>query len=165
MGPVVSAAQMRTDLEWLRIAAEEGAQAVVRGERFGDAGQFLEPTVLVGVKPAHRVAQEEIFGPVVGVLAADSPDHAVDIANDIPFGLSAGIVTNDLRQTHRFIERIQAGIVKVNRPTSGVDPNVPFGGVKDSSTNTYREQGAAATDFYTWTKSVYVGFDEESAGA
>jgi acyl-CoA reductase-like NAD-dependent aldehyde dehydrogenase len=160
MGPVVSGSQMRTDLEYLRIAAEEGAQTAITGEQFGDAGQFLDPTVLVGVKPSHRVAQEEIFGPVVSVLAADNPDHAVDIANDIPFGLSAGIVTNDLREAHRFIARIQAGIVKVNRPTSGVDPNVPFGGVKESSTNTYREQGAAATDFYTWTKSVYLGFDE-----
>jgi aldehyde dehydrogenase (NAD+) len=64
-----------------------------------------------------------------------------------------------MRSANRFIDRIQAGIVKVNRPTSGVDPNVPFGGVKESSTNTYREQGSAATDFYTWTKSVYLGMD------
>lgn len=159
MGPVVSGSQMRSDLRWIETATEEGAQAVVAGEQSGDAGQFLDPTVLIGVKPSHRIAQEEVFGPVVGVLAADNPDHAVDIANDIPFGLSAGIVTNDMREAHRFIDRVQAGIVKVNRPTSGVDPNVPFGGVKESSTNTYREQGAAATDFYTWTKSVYLGFD------
>ncbi len=161
MGPVVSAAQMRGDLEWLRIAEEEGTQAVVKGEQSGEAGQFLEPTVLVGVRRDHRVAREEIFGPVVGVLAADDPDHAVGLADDIPFGLSAGIVTNDPREAQRFVERVQAGIVKVNRPTSGVDPNLPFGGVKESSTNTYPEQGASATDFYTWTKSVYLGWDDE----
>ncbi len=157
MGPVVSDAQLATDLEWLETAAREGAQAVTDAQV---ADRFLEPTVLVGVQPSSRVAQEEIFGPVVGVLAADDVDKAIAIANDIPFGLSAGVVTNDMRLANRFVDTIQAGIVKVNRPTSGVDPNLPFGGVKESSTNTYREQGAAATDFYTWTKSVYFGLDE-----
>jgi aldehyde dehydrogenase (NAD+) len=156
MGPVVSEAQLGTDLDWLRIAVEEGAQAVTSAER---SGLFLEPSVLVDVKPSARVAQEEIFGPVISVLSAADIDEAVAIANDIPFGLSAGVVTNDMRMARHFVDNIQAGIVKVNRPTSGVDPNMPFGGVKESSTNTYREQGAAATDFYTWTKSVYVGLD------
>jgi aldehyde dehydrogenase (NAD+) len=116
--------------------------------------------VFTDVLPTHRIAQEEVFGPVVSVMHADDVDHAIELANDIPFGLSAGVITNDMRQARRFVDSIQAGIVKVNRPTSGVDPSVPFGGVKESSTNTWREQGSAATDFYTWTKSSSLGLDQ-----
>jgi acyl-CoA reductase-like NAD-dependent aldehyde dehydrogenase len=157
MGPVVSAAQLDTDLEWIATGAAEGGTAVTPAA--DPAGQFLAPTVFTDIKTSHRIAREEVFGPVLAVMHADDLDHAIDIANDIPFGLSAGVVTNDMRAANRFIDRIQAGIVKVNRPTSGVDPNVPFGGVKESSTNTYREQGSSASDFYTWTKSVYLGMD------
>lgn len=85
--------------------------------------------------------------------------NAARLAETGSFGLAAGIVTNDLRAAHRFADTVPAGVVKVNRPTSGLDLNVPFGGVKASSTNTFREQGAAATDFYTWTKSVYMGVE------
>ncbi|HXT91299.1 MAG TPA: aldehyde dehydrogenase family protein [Trebonia sp.] len=157
MGPVISEAQLGTDLDWIALAAAEGGTAVTPPAEA--TGQFLSPTVFTDVKTSHRIAREEVFGPVVAVMHADDVDHAIDIANDIPFGLSAGVVTNDMRAANRFIDRIQAGIVKVNRPTSGVDPNVPFGGVKESSTNTYREQGSGASDFYTWTKSVYLGMD------
>jgi aldehyde dehydrogenase (NAD+) len=157
MGPVVSAAQLDTDLDWIAIGAADGGTAVTPPPERD--GQFLAPTVFTGIKTSHRIAREEVFGPVVSVMRAEGADDAIDIANDIPFGLSAGVVTNDMRSARLFIDRIQAGIVKVNRPTSGVDPNVPFGGVKESSTNTYREQGSAASDFYTWTKSVYLGMD------
>lgn len=157
MGPVVSAGQLETDLEWIATGKEDGGTAVTPPAE--PDGQFLAPTVFTGITTSHRIAQNEVFGPVLAVMRADDLDHAIDIANDIPFGLSAGIVTNDMRTANRFIDRIQAGIVKVNRPTSGVDPNVPFGGVKESSTNTYREQGSSASDFYTWTKSVYLGMD------
>ncbi|HVQ91196.1 MAG TPA: aldehyde dehydrogenase family protein [Mycobacteriales bacterium] len=157
MGPVVSAGQLRTDLEWIETGRAQGATLVtppVEHDR-----QFLTPAVFTGVLPAHRIAQEEVFGPVLAVMRADDVDDAIAIANDIPYGLSAGVVTDDMRMARRFIDSIRAGIVKVNRPTSGVDPNVPFGGVKESSTNTYREQGSAASDFFTWTKSVYLGMD------
>jgi acyl-CoA reductase-like NAD-dependent aldehyde dehydrogenase len=157
MGPVVSQSQLETDLGWIDTATEEGAELLTDTEH---SDLFLTPAVFSGVKATHRIAQEEVFGPVVSVMSASGVDEAIALANDIPFGLSAGVVTNDLRSANRFIDGIQAGIVKVNRPTSGVDPNVPFGGVKESSTNTYREQGAVATEFYTWTKSVYLGFDQ-----
>jgi aldehyde dehydrogenase (NAD+) len=157
MGPVVSESQLQTDLDWICTATADGA-ALANGEPCAD-GQFLTPVVLTGVDSGHRIAQQEVFGPVIAVMAARGVDDAIDVANDISFGLSAGVVTNDMRLANRFIERIQAGIVKVNRPTSGVDPNVPFGGVKESSTNTYREQGSSASDFYTWSKSVYLGMD------
>jgi aldehyde dehydrogenase (NAD+) len=157
MGPVVSKSQLETDLFWITAAEQDGGS--VRTPVDTD-GQFLSPVVITDVERTHRIAQEEVFGPVVAVMAADGLSHAIELANAIPFGLSAGIVTNDLRSARQFIDEVQAGIVKVNRPTSGVDPNVPFGGVKESSTNTYREQGAAASEFYTWVKSVYVGMDD-----
>jgi acyl-CoA reductase-like NAD-dependent aldehyde dehydrogenase len=158
MGPVVSDAQLRTDLEWITTGADDGAKLVTPDVEYSE--QFLTPAVFTDVLTTHRIAQEEVFGPVVSVMRADDVDHAITLANDIPFGLSAGVVTNDMRMARRFVDSVQAGIVKVNRPTSGVDPNVPFGGVKESSTNTYREQGSTATDFYTWTKSVYFGLDQ-----
>jgi aldehyde dehydrogenase (NAD+) len=157
MGPVVSTAQLQSDLDWISTGAQQGATLVTPPVEHDE--QFLTPAVFTGVLPGHRIAQEEVFGPVLSVMRADDVDDAIAVANDIPFGLSAGVVTNDLRMAGRFVDSIKAGIVKVNRPTSGVDPNVPFGGVKESSTNTYREQGSSASDFYTWTKSVYLGMD------
>jgi alpha-ketoglutaric semialdehyde dehydrogenase len=157
MGPVVSEAQLATDRRYLDLAADEGGHVVAGADE--PDGLMQRPAIVTGVAPHHRIAQEEVFGPVVGILDADDLDSAIAIANDVPFGLAAGIVTTDLRAAHRFAERIQAGVVKVNRPTSGLDLNVPFGGVKDSSTNTFREQGAVAVDFYTWSKSVYMGVD------
>jgi aldehyde dehydrogenase (NAD+) len=128
-------------------------------------GLFLAPTVLAGVRPDDRVAREEVFGPVLAVLDASGLGHAIDLLNDSAYGLSAGIVTNDLTAASRFAREAQAGVIKVNRPTGGVELNVPFGGVKDSSTNTYREQGRTALDFFTWTKSIYTGTAAWSAAA
>ena len=157
MGAVVSDSQLRTDREYLAIAEQQGGRVVSVGEQRD--GLFLDPVVVTDVDPSHRIAQEEVFGPVVAVLSARDLGDAITIANGVSYGLSAGLVTNDMRAAHRFANQVQAGVVKVNRPTGGVDLNVPFGGVKDSSTNTYREQGAAAVDFYSWTKSVYLGVD------
>ena len=156
MGPVVSESQVQTDEEYVGIAVEQGATLLTGGTR---DGLLFSPTVLTEVEPQHRVAREEVFGPVVGVLRARDEDHAIDLANDADFGLSAGLVTQRLSSVAKFVERIQAGVVKVNRPTSGVDLNVPFGGIKESSNNAYREQGSQALDFYSWTKSVYVGVE------
>jgi acyl-CoA reductase-like NAD-dependent aldehyde dehydrogenase len=156
MGPVVSMSQLATDESYLDIAVGQGATVAVGGST---DGLMFEPTVLTDVAPDHRVAREEVFGPVVGMLRARDEDHAIELANDSEFGLSAAVVTQRLSSVAKFVERIQAGVVKINRPTGGVDPNVPFGGVKGSSNNAYREQGAQALDFYSWTKSVYVGLD------
>ncbi|GAA4730937.1 aldehyde dehydrogenase family protein [Phytohabitans rumicis] len=157
MGPVASAEQLAVDRSYLRIAADQGGQVLAGGAE--PDGLRQSAAVVVDVKPDHRIATEEVFGPVIAVLRADDLDGAVAVANAVPFGLAAGIVTNDLRAAHRFADTVQAGVVKVNRPTSGLDLNVPFGGVKGSSTNTFREQGSVATEFYTWTKSVYMGVD------
>jgi aldehyde dehydrogenase (NAD+) len=154
MGPVVDDAQLRTDLDYIGIGGAEGAQLVTGGAA---DGLFLAPTVFAGVRPEMRIAREEVFGPVVGVLEVGDLDEAIALANDSTFGLPGGIVTNDLKAAMRFADEAQIGVVKVNRPTTGVDLNAPFGGVKDSSSGTFREQGSVAVDFYTRLKTVYLG--------
>ncbi len=155
MGPVVSADQLATDRRYLQQAVADGSTVTVGGA--APDGLLLAPTVLSGVRPDDRIAREEVFGPVLAVLDAADLGEALAVLNDSSYGLSAGIVTNDLTAAGRFAREAQAGVIKINRPTSGVELNVPFGGVKDSSTNTYREQGRTALDFFTWTKSVYTG--------
>ena len=157
MGPVVSRSQLTTDQEYLATARAEGNE-VRLGEAQHVDGLFHPAAVVTGVSPTDTIAREEVFGPVVAVLAVPDLDAAIAVANDLPFGLSAGLVSNDLRAVHRFVERVEAGVVKVNRPTSGLDLNVPFGGIKESSSNTYREQGLGALEFFSWTKTVYLGY-------
>jgi len=157
MGPVVSDGQLAQDREYLEIAVKEGAE-VLAGDDEPD-GLLQGAAVVVGVAEGDRIAQEEVFGPVAAVLRASDLEDAIRIANATPYGLAAGVVTSSIPSAHRFVEQVQAGVVKVNRPTNGLDLTVPFGGVKASSSNTFREQGFTATDFYTWTKSVYLGLD------
>jgi aldehyde dehydrogenase (NAD+) len=159
MGPAVSADQLQTDLEYIGIGRREGARLLAGGEPIAaGAGFFIQPTVFEDVQPDMRIAQEEIFGPVIGVIRAKDFDDAIAKANAIGFGLSASIVTNDLNKAMRFADRIEAGVVKVNEPTTGVALQAPFGGFKGSSANTFKEQGQAAVEFYTRTKTVYVKY-------
>lgn len=155
MGPVVSHAQLETDQGYIAIGKDEGAELVTGGCVTG--GQFFKPTVFAGVTPSMRIATEEIFGPVISVLEVDDVDAATALANASNYGLSGGIVTNDLRAAMRFADEAEVGVVKINRATTGVDLNAPFGGVKQSSSGTFREQGSVAVDFYTRLKTVYVG--------
>ena len=153
MGPVVTSLNFaRTS--YLEIARSEGVDIVAGGQA---TNLFFEPTVLTGVTTRMRVAQEEIFGPVVGVIEVADLDEAIAVTNDSPFGLCGAIVTNDLRAAMRFADEAEVGLVKINRPTTGLDLNAPFGGVKRSSSGTFREQGNVAVDFYTRLKTVYVG--------
>ena len=154
MGPVVDESQLKTDLGYIEIAKEEGAELVTGG---AVDGLFLTPAVFAGVENTMRIAREEVFGPVIGVIEAASLDEAIELANDSDFGLSGGIVTNDLAAAMRFADEAEIGVVKVNRPTTGLDLNAPFGGVKNSSSGTFREQGTVAVDFYTRIKTVYLG--------
>jgi 2,5-dioxopentanoate dehydrogenase len=159
MGPASSAGQRQTDLEYVEIGVGEGATLLAgggspEGERYGK-GHFVRPTVFGDVKPDMRIAQEEIFGPVVGVLAADDLEHAFQLANNIDFGLSASIVTNDLRRAMRFAEQAEAGMIKINQPTPGVSVQAPFGGFKQSGSGMFKEMGSTAVDFYTRVKAVY----------
>ena len=157
MGPVVSEQQLGTITAAIERATAEGATVAAGGE--APKGLMLAPTVLSGLSQENTAAREEIFGPVVAVLSAADLDDAINLVNDSRYGLAAGICTRSLAAAQRFAAAARVGVVKVNRPTTGLDLNVPFGGVGDSSSNTFREQGAVAVDFYTWSKSVYLGWE------
>jgi aldehyde dehydrogenase (NAD+) len=116
----------------------------------------VAPTVLTDVEPGHAVVREEVFGPVAAILAVDSYDEAVAAANDTPYGLSASLFTTNLAKAMRFARDSRSGIVKINQPTSATEYHVPFGGTKDSSYG-QREQGKAAREFFTETKTIYLG--------
>ena len=158
MGAVVSRQQFEQDQAAVRTAVERGA-TLLHGRYDGDptGALFLPAAVLTDLPFDDAAVTEEIFGPVVAVL--EVPDYEAGLAatNSSRYGLTAGICTDSLALATDFAARAQAGVVKVNRPTAGLDLNVPFGGVKDSSTNTFREQGRSALDFFTWGKTVYTG--------
>jgi aldehyde dehydrogenase (NAD+) len=120
-----------------------------------DGGTFVEPTVINNVATDAYVACEEIFGPVLSILPAVDAEDALNVANSVDYGLSAGIFTRDLNSVLDFADRIEAGIVKINGETAGLEPQVPFGGMKSSSSGD-REQGKAAIEFFTQSKTIYV---------
>jgi aldehyde dehydrogenase (NAD+) len=157
IGPVVSADQFQQDLDYLSIGADEGAELAFGGRRLerDTEGYYLEPALFVGTRNDMRVNREEIFGPVATVVQADDAEHALALANDTEFGLSAGVCTTSLKHAAMFRDRLQAGIVTINLPTAGVDYHVPFGGTKGSSSGT-REQGRYAVEFFTTVKTAYV---------
>jgi acyl-CoA reductase-like NAD-dependent aldehyde dehydrogenase len=157
MGPVVSESQLETDVSAVARAEKDGATVVAGG---GDPeGLFFAPTVVADVAPDASIIRNEVFGPVLAVAEVADLDEAIGRVNDSRYGLTAGIATTNLAAAQRFAAEANVGVVKVNRPTTGLDLNTPFGGVKDSSSNTWREQGPTATEFYTWTKTVYLGHD------
>jgi aldehyde dehydrogenase (NAD+) len=162
MGPAVSKAELEKDLDYVRIGVEEGAKLVTGGAPLKggeyDHGNFIAPTVFGEVTHDMRIAKEEIFGPVLSVMSFRSFDEAIEIANSVDFGLSAAICTQDLGKALQFVERIQAGVVKVNRTTTGAVAYAPFGGMKRSSSDTFKEMGEEAIEFYTRIKTVYMGY-------
>ena len=163
IGPAVDANQLETDLRYIEIAKREGAQLLCGGNRLTggvfDLGYFVEPTIFAGVTPGMRIAQEEVFGPVLALMVANDFEDAMRLANGVRFGLSASIVSRDLTRVHQFINRIEAGLITVNLPTAGVEYQLPFGGTKESSFG-MREQGPAALDFYTETRTVYLKYTQ-----
>jgi len=162
MGPAVSETQLEGNLNYIRIAEQEGAELRHGGNRLTDGalahGYFMTPTVLTRVTPAMRIACEEVFGPVVGILPADSFEEAIQIANGADVGLSASLVTRDFKKAMLYAERIEAGVVKVNQISTGLALQAPFGGVKKSSTDSFKEQGAGAIEFYSKLKTVYLDY-------
>ena len=159
MGPHVSESELESTLAYVDVGQAEGARLVAGGARVTsgvpDAGYFVEPTVFADVDPDMRIAQEEVFGPVLSVIRVSDFDEAVAVANDSRYGLSASVVTDDHTEANRFVDEVEAGVVKINEKTTGLELHVPFGGVKQSSSETWREQGDAGLDFYTITKTVY----------
>lgn len=155
IGPLVSreaAERVSRDIEK---GASEGASIAVSGNRPDGDGYFVAPTLFSGVRSESFLGQEELFGPVLGVIPVDDIDEAIAVANQVRFGLSASIFTRDIGKALTFINRIQAGIVHVNSETAGAEPHVPFGGYKGSSSYS-REQGKSAREFYTQVKTVYL---------
>ena len=156
MGPVVDDNQLAQNLGYIDIARNEGAEHVWGGERLErpTPGHYMSPALFLA-RPEHRVAREEIFGPVACVLRADDYEHALALANDTPFGLCAGICTTSLKRAMHFKRHAAVGMTMVNLPTAGVDFHVPFGGRKESSYGA-REQGRYAAEFYTTVKTGYM---------
>ena len=156
MGPAVSQAQMETSYTYIEGARADGAKIVTGGRRItrDTPGFYVDPALIADTDPSMRINTEEVFGPVAATIRVKSYEEALAVANSGPFGLSAGIVTTSLKYARDFQRRVQAGMVMVNLPTAGVDYHVPFGGTKSSSYGP-REQGPAAIEFYTLTKTAY----------
>lgn len=157
IGPVVDDKQLTQDLSYIGIGRDEGATLAYGGRRLErpTPGYYMEPALFTDSAPGMRINQEEIFGPVATVIRVRDFDEALAVANQVPFGLSAGIMTTSLKHAAAFRRRSQAGMVMVNVPTAGVDYHVPFGGRKSSSYGP-REQGRYAVDFYTTVKTAYI---------
>jgi len=157
IGPVVDKSQLNQDLFYIEEGKKEGAKLAYGGNllKREKEGFYLEPALFTETSNSMRINREEIFGPVATVLAAKDYDEALALANDTPFGLSAGIVTSSLKYAAHFRRNSQAGMVMVNLPTAGVDYHVPFGGRKGSSYGP-REQGRYAVEFFTTVKTAYV---------
>lgn len=154
MGPVVSRAQLDTNHSYLDASRAEGCDVLC-----GDAeprGLFQQPAVVSGVEPDDILAREDVFGPVVAVLRAADLDEAIELANAVPLSVAAGIVSADTSAVHRFVDRVAAGSVTVNR-WAGVDLDVAVGHAPESPFDCQHEQIGSALDFYARTKSVYVG--------
>jgi len=161
VGPSVDESQFKTVLKYLEIGKQEGAKLVCGGERLRggayDRGYFVAPTIFDHVKPAMRIAQEEIFGPVLSVIRVKDFEAAVEAANGVIYGLSSSIYTQNVSRVFEFVDRIETGIVHINSPTTGGEAQVPFGGMKGTGVG-LREQGRVAMDFFTELKAVYVDY-------
>jgi aldehyde dehydrogenase (NAD+) len=161
VGPSVSESQLQTVMKYVEIGKSEGARLVTGGRRLDTGvhahGWFHEPTVFADVDPRMRVAQEEIFGPVVSVMRCRSLDEAIAIGNGVAYGLSASIYTRDVNRAFAAMRDLYTGIFYVNAPTIGAEVHLPFGGTKATG-NGHREAGTAALDVFSEWKSIYVDF-------
>jgi alpha-ketoglutaric semialdehyde dehydrogenase len=161
MGPSNSESQLATVQSYVKIGVDEGAKLATGGHRLEKGayakGYFHEPTVFVDVDPKMRIAREEIFGPVVSVIPCRSLDEAIAIGNDVEYGLSASIYTQDINRAFQAMRDLYTGIFYVNAPTIGAEVHLPFGGTKYTG-NGHREAGVAALDVFSEWKSVYIDF-------
>ncbi|HEY1676101.1 MAG TPA: aldehyde dehydrogenase family protein [Candidatus Sulfotelmatobacter sp.] len=164
MGPAINSRQLETDLDYVEIGKNEGAKLACGGNRLDKGeyqhGWFMEPTVFTDVDPKMRIAQEEIFGPVVGVIPCEDLDDAIEIANGIEYGLSSSLYTKDVNKAFSAVRDLYTGITYINAPTIGAEVHLPFGGTKATG-NGHREGGIGAIDFYSEWKSVYVDYSDK----
>ncbi len=161
VGPLVDENQLETVLRYLEIGKKE-AKLLVGGSRVTggayDRGLFVAPTIFDHVKWDSRIAQEEIFGPVLSVIRVPDFEEALRVANSVKYGLSSAIYTNDSAKIHEFIGRIESGMTHVNASTVWSEAHLPFGGMKGTGVG-LREMGGVAIDFYTELKSVYIDYN------
>ncbi len=161
MGPSVSEAQLARVVEYVKIGRGEGATLAAGGNRLTSGafakGFFHEPTIFTDVVPTMRIAREEIFGPVVSVLRCASLDEAIAIGNDVAYGLSGSIYTQDINKAFTAMRDLYTGLFYVNAPTIGAEVHLPFGGTKATG-NGHREAGIAALDVFSEWKSIYIDF-------
>jgi len=164
MGPLINEGQLQTVDEYVRIGKDEGARLLTGGQRLTgpeyEAGAFYAATIFVDCDPKMRIAQEEIFGPVVSVIPCDSLDDAIEIGNGVVYGLSSSIYTQDVNNAFRAMRDMETGIFYVNASTIGAETHLPFGGTKQTG-NGHREAATAALDFYSEWKSSYVDYSSK----
>src|SRR3977135_860776 len=164
MGACNNEQQLKTVMSYVEIGKNEGAKLLTGGERL-DAGAHSKgwshaPTVFGDCSPRMRIAQEEIFGPVVSVIPIDNLEHAIDVSNGVPYGLSASIYTRNVNRAFQATRDLYTGIVYVNAPTIGAETHLPFGGTKQTG-NGHREAAIAAIDFFTEWKTMYIDYSDK----
>jgi len=164
MGPVINEQQLKTVMSYVEIGKKEGARLLAGGHRLEKGphanGWFHEPTVFADCHPKMRIAQEEIFGPVVAVLPIDGLEQGIAIANDVPYGLSASVYTRNVNAAFAALRDLYTGIVYINAPTIGAETHLPFGGTKQTG-NGHREAAVAAIDFFSEWKSIYIDYSDK----
>jgi len=161
MGPLINQPAREKVLRYIGIGRQPGARLRIGGG-VHDAGacakgHFFQPTIFDQVKPSMRIAQEEIFGPVLSIIEVKSFDEAVEVMNGTPYGLSSSIYTKDVGRVFQAMRDIEAGITYINGPTIGAEVHLPFGGVKNTG-NGHREAGTTVYDIFTEWKSIYVDY-------
>jgi alpha-ketoglutaric semialdehyde dehydrogenase len=159
MGPCASESQLNTVLSYIEKGKSEGADLLYGGKKYTadglENGFYVEPSVFENVNTGMTIAREEIFGPVLALIKVKSFEEAIEMANDTEFGLSASVYTKDIGKILSFINDIEAGLIRINAETAGVELQAPFGGMKQSSSHS-REQGQAAIEFFTSIKTVFI---------
>ncbi len=160
MGPHINQSELQSTLNLIESAKNEGATVVAgggipKGEEY-EHGYFIEPTVITDVTSSMTIAQQEVFGPVNSIITVKDIEEAIEVANDVDYGLSAAICTNNIDYMNKALNEIEAGVIKVNMTTTGTFFQAPFGGFKQSSTGTYKELGSEALEFYCQSKTRYI---------
>ena len=159
VSPLSSLSQFETVMQYIGIGTEEGARLAYGGHSLSggiyDEGYYIEPTIFTDVAQDMRIAQEEIFGPVLTVFKASGLEEAIQISNNVKFGLSSSVYTNDLNRAFQYVKTVDAGMVHINAPTLGGEVHLPFGGLKSSGVG-HREQGTEAVEFFSEVITVYI---------
>jgi alpha-ketoglutaric semialdehyde dehydrogenase len=164
MGPCINEQQLKTVMSYVEIGKREGARLLTGGNRLeiGEhaKGWFHAPTVFGDCDPQMRVAQEEIFGPVVSLIPIEGLEQGIVVANGVSYGLSASVYTRDVNRAFSAMQDLYTGIVYINAPTIGAETHLPFGGTKQTG-NGHREAAVASIDFFTEWKSVYIDYSDK----